>query len=355
MNVTTNTKGWKIRTDAGFIPFDGVAAMGVKPVHRVTFTDGTFVEATATHFFFTPDGRNIALAELQVGVTLMGTPDDKIVASVESVGDQMTYDVINTATHTFYGNGVLSHNCQFISSDPLLIDTLVLANMTARIASVKPVGRAGELVFYKRPDENSTYLVGMDPATGSGNDYTTIVAFEFPSMIQVAEFRSNTTSSVTAYQTLKKLLKIFERTRSTVYYSVENNGVGEAILALLEADESPPDTAELISDGKRAGMNTNRSTKIKACLTFKELVERHGITIMSVALVQEMKHFVRSAGSYAAKPGSTDDLIMATMIVVRLLSEIATFDQAAYDKMYSYAYGESDDDYSGDEPLPYVV
>ena len=249
------------------------------------------------------------------------------------------------------------YECQFISSDPLLIDTVVLSNLTNSIGD-KPnvVGKSGDIVFFKKPEPNNTYLLGVDPATGSGNDYTCFVAYEFPSMIQVAEYRSNTTSSVTAYQTLKRLLKIFERVKATVYYSVENNGVGEGILALMDADETPPETAELISDAgkKRQGMNTNKTTKIKACLNFKEMVERNSIHIKSHVMLREMKNFVRAAGSYAAKPGSTDDLISATLIVVRLLSEIATFDQDAYDKLYSYTY-ESEGYDNDAEPLPFLI
>jgi hypothetical protein len=139
---------------------------------------------------------------------------------------------------------------------------------------------------------------------------------------------------------LKKLLRIFEKAKGTVYFSVENNGVGEGIMALYEADENPPETAEFVSETgqKRKGMTTTGKSKIKACMTFKEMVERDSIKIRSKALIAEMKHFVRSKGSYAAKTGSTDDLIMASLIVVRLLEEISTFDQDAYDKLYSHAY-----------------
>lgn len=232
------------------------------------------------------------------------------------------------------------YECQFLSSDPLLVDTVVLANLTGIVDRIKPIGVSGEIVFYKEPVANTVYLIGMDVATGSGSDFTTIVVYDFPALEQIAEFRSNTMSSVTGYHMLKKLLRIFEKAKGTVYFSVENNGVGEGIMALYEADENPPETAEFVSETgqKRKGMTTTGKSKIKACMTFKEMVERDSIKIRSKALIAEMKHFVRSKGSYAAKTGSTDDLIMASLIVVRLLEEISTFDQDAYDKLYSHAY-----------------
>lgn len=249
------------------------------------------------------------------------------------------------------------YECQFLSSDPLLVDTVALANLTKVVDLLKPIGLLGDITFYKEPQANAIYLMGMDPATGAGNDYTAIVVFDFPNLEQVAEFRSNTTSSVTAYHMLKKLLRIFERAESMVYFSVENNGVGEAVMALYEADENPPETAEFVSETgqKRKGMTTTGKSKIKACLTFKEMVERDSLKIKSKALVAEIKNFVRARGSYAAKNGATDDLVMASLIAVRLLEEISTFDQDAYDKLYSHAY-LSDDGSSlyddGDYGLP---
>ena len=254
------------------------------------------------------------------------------------------------------------YECQFLSNDPLLVDTVVLANLTQIVDKIKPIGTAGEVVFYKQPVENGIYLVGMDAATGSGEDYTAIVVYDFPTLEQVAEFRTNTMSSVTGYHMLKKLLRIFEKVNATVYFSVENNGVGEAIIALYEADEEPPESAEFVSETgqKRKGMTTTGKSKIQGCLTLKEMIERDSLKIKSKALVAELKNFVRSRGSYAAKTSSTDDLVMATVIAVRLLSEISSFDQDAYDKLYAHAYiaETSPTEYSGyddtDGPMEFI-
>lgn len=232
------------------------------------------------------------------------------------------------------------YECKFLSNDPLLIDTVAMSNLTNVVRGIQPVGKSGEIVWYKRPSAGMTYLIGVDPATGTGSDFTTMVAYEFPSLEQVAEFRSNTMSSPLAYHTLKKMLHVFEKAQSTVYFSVENNGVGEGIIALYEADEQPPQTAEFVSEpgAARKGMTTTGKSKMKACLTFKEMVESSAMTVKSQALVAEMKQFVRKGNSYSAKSGGTDDLIMGSLIAIRLLEEIASFDQTAYDKLYTHAY-----------------
>ena len=236
------------------------------------------------------------------------------------------------------------YECEFISNDPLLFDTMVLANLTTEIRRIRPYGTISDIVFYAPPKPRGVYVMGMDPATGSGNDYTTIVVFEFPSLEQVAEWRSNTMSSAKAYQVLKKILQVYDKASSTVYFSVENNGVGEGILALYEADENPINSAELISEpgAKRVGMTTVGKTKIVACITLKELIERRSMVVKSNIIIEEMKQYVRHKHSYAAKSGGTDDLISSVLIVTRLLGEIASFDQVAYDKLYAHAYTEGD-------------
>lgn len=245
---------------------------------------------------------------------------------------------------------------EFLSNDPLLFDTIVLSNLTAAIKDIKPVGTIGDVVFFKQPQQNGTYLVGVDPATGSGADYAAIQVFDFPSLEQVAEWRSNTMSSVMTYHQLKKVLALLEKVNANVYFSVENNGVGEAIIALYEADENPPETAEFVSETgqNRKGMTTTGKSKMSACLLMKEMIERAAMKVNSQITLAEMKMFTRKAGSYAAKVGGTDDNISACLIVLRLLSEISTYDQDAYDKLYAHAYKPVDDYDENDYGMDFV-
>lgn len=243
------------------------------------------------------------------------------------------------------------YECEFISSDPLLFDAIALANLTKKIDKIEPVGELHDVVFYEKLQRGATYIVGVDPATGSGSDFTVFQVFSFPALEQVAEWRSNTMSSVSAYRQLTRMLRMLEQAGCDAYFSVENNGVGEALLALYEADEEPPEEAILMSEeGKaRLGMNTSGKSKIQACLMFKDLVERGMITIRSQQLLDEMKLFVRTGNSYAAKTGATDDCISAVLIVLRVLGEMSTYEQEAHNKLYGQAYVPYDDDFDDDD------
>jgi hypothetical protein len=163
------------------------------------------------------------------------------------------------------------------------------------------------------------------------------------------------------YTVLKNLIKYIESKGSFVYFSVENNGVGEGLIALYESDETPPENAEMVDeDGKkRRGMTTTGQSKMKACVNFKEMFEKDNIKIRSQVFLSELKSYVRTRGAYEAQTGSTDDCIAATLIVTRIIEEIAVYEQTAFDKLYG---NETDDwgkegwgeekynDY--DDPLP---
>ena len=49
------------------------------------------------------------------------------------------------------------------------------------------------------------------------------------------------------------------------------------------------------------------------------------MTINSRALVSELKTFVASGTAYAAKLGETDDLVMATIVITRMLQLLQSF------------------------------
>jgi len=362
--LSINNRGLKIRTATGFVPFYGVADMGVKQLYRLTFDNETSIEVTEKHIFFTLDGQEIQTADVEIGTELLGITNKKV-TNIEKTSKEQTFDIIESETHTYFANGLLCHNCQFLSSDALLIDSLWLANQTPIIDKVQPVNIIKDVVFWEEVLPGKTYLIGVDPATGNGEDFSVITIYDFPSLTQVAEYRSNSMSTNLLYGVLKNILIYLEQKETTVYFSVENNGVGEGIIALFEADEDPPMNVEFVSEegSKRRGMTTTSRTKMRACINLKEMLEKGNLHIKSRILLTELKSFARKKGSYAAQLGSTDDAVSALLIVVRLIEEIASYDQSAFDKLYSTdyeqwdtkdydGYGDYDDD---DEGLPVII
>lgn len=259
--------------------------------------------------------------------------------------------------------------CEFLSSDALLISSLVLQKFRFK----KPVYEDLGFKFWKRPEElggfGKTYLISLDPATGSGKDFSVIEVFEFPSLEQVAEWRSNEIKIPLLYAKLKWIInKLSEvvpghRGRAEVLWTFERNGIGESIATLYMNDEKQPEYAELYSDSdSRYGVYTTGITKLKSCMQLKQLVEKiyHGLNINSETLLYELKNFVSRGNSYEAKAGSTDDCVMATIGVVRLLKRLSEYNEDAFKTVNEYVDADESastvsDDPFGDEPIPFTV
>lgn len=241
--------------------------------------------------------------------------------------------------------------CEFLTSEAILIDTLFLNNVGEECRKLSPIKQEMGINWYDTIKQGATYLLGVDPATGTGSDYSVIQIFEFPTLVQVGEFRSNAVSSPQLYNILKYILRQMEKQEATCYFSIENNGVGEGVIALYQNDENLPETGQFVSEeGRtRVGMTTTNRAKLKACLNFKSLFESGKLKVKSTTLVTELKTYATGGGSYRALPGATDDLIAACLIVVRLLGEIASYEQGAFDTLYSYP--EENQNYNGDEDV----
>lgn len=248
-------------------------------------------------------------------------------------------------------------DCEFLSSDALLVNSQRLIELKPTLPSFTDRGFS----FWEQIKHDVAYLVGVDIATGSGRDFSVVEIFEFPSLVQVGELRTNNLNIPDLYDRLKWVLNKLSghnvnNKRPEVFWTFERNGVGEAIGALYNTDEHPPEYAELINDvpGK-LGMQTTNRNKILACLQLKSMIEkiRNGLEIRSDINIFELKNFVSSGGSYAAKIGATDDSVSALLLIIRLLKHVSEFDDSARKLLYEYNAEDYNpaNDFGPDTPL----
>lgn len=234
-------------------------------------------------------------------------------------------------------------DCEFLIFD----ETLVNAVKLAELKGVDPIMTMGQTRWYKDIDPRCTYLVSLDPSLGTGGDYAAIQVFEMPSMDQVAEWRHNLTPIQAQIRHLRDINKyITERGQEKgatpqIYYSVENNTLGEAALVVISdiGEENIPGLflSEPIRKGHvrkfRKGFNTTHRTKITACSRMKNLIETHKMKLHSKPLISELKTFVAHGVGFGAKTGEHDDLVSATLLVIRMAAVLADWDPKIYEKM----------------------
>lgn len=222
--------------------------------------------------------------------------------------------------------------CQFVSSDETLIDSVVLASLNG----IDPEFFTGQVRWYEEPKANYTYLVALDPSLGTGSDPAAIQVFELPGMTQVAEWQHNLTPPKQQMKILMNILLVLQgemeddpdqEGEPEIYWTVENNSIGETVLQIIEDTGEMNFPGTLVSEKvkakigrrKRKGLNTTNSNKLSACAKLKSLVETNRMALKSKQLIRQLKFFVGNGASYAAKSGEHDDLIMAMILCVRLL------------------------------------
>jgi hypothetical protein len=216
--------------------------------------------------------------------------------------------------------------CEFIIAD----ETLINPNTLIAMEGIEPVSRMGQVRWYRKPEKGNIYCVGLDPSIGTGGDPAAIQIFEANTTTQIGEWKHNKTDIPSQIKLLAQINKyIIECTDepSNLYYSVENNSIGEASLVSLAEYGEANILGTFISEPgkKRKGFNTTNKTKLAACAKFKTLLESKKLTVNSRSLISELKAFVANGGSYAAKIGDTDDLVMASLLIVRMIQQLGEY------------------------------
>jgi len=247
-------------------------------------------------------------------------------------------------------------DCEFVQDEETLISPLKLVDMQSR----EPIYKTGQVRWFKKPEKNNIYVVALDPSLGTGSDPAAIQVFEANTTTQIAEWRHNKTVVPEQVRIMVDICKHINDTTQdskSIYYSVENNTLGEAALLSIDhfGEQNIPgyflsDKSVVSSGGRRfrKGFTTTNKSKLAACSKLKVLVENNKMTIHSAPMISELKTFIAHGTSYAAKIGETDDLIMATLLAIRMLQELQSYHKELDTQMRDF-----NDEVI--EPLPFIV
>jgi hypothetical protein len=244
-------------------------------------------------------------------------------------------------------------DCEFIIYDETLISATVLIDLEG----MDPDFRTGQVRWWKQPEPNSIYAIALDPSLGTGGDPAAIQVIEANSMQQVAEWRHNKTTIPEQVRILNDICAYINRTvkdTKNIYYSVENNTIGEAaLISIADFGEHNIPGYFLSEPGiatkrLRKGFNTTHTAKLTACAKLKNLVETKRLRLRSSPLISELKTFVAHGTSYAAKVGETDDLVMSMLLAMRMLAVLQNYHTDLHSKMRDHSETMI-------EPMPFIV
>jgi Terminase large subunit, T4likevirus-type, N-terminal/Terminase RNaseH-like domain len=252
------------------------------------------------------------------------------------------------------------YGCEFLVFDETLINSIKLAELVGK----EPAFRMGQVRWYKKPQPGLLYAAALDPSLGTGGDYAAIEVFELPSMIQVAEWQHNLTIIQDQVKIFRDLLRyiqdeIGQEYPNSIYWSCENNTVGEAALVVIKdlGEENFPGlfVSEPVRKGHvrkfRKGFNTTFGNKISACARVKFLIEEDKMKIHSRPLLSELKSFIAAGTSFKAKTGQHDDLVSALLLVVRMSVVLAEWDPRVFETLSINSHLDED----WEAPLPIFI
>ena len=247
------------------------------------------------------------------------------------------------------------HECKFIIFD----ETLIAPSKLAIMDGVNPIEKQGQVRWYEKPVRGNIYGVALDPSLGTGGDPAAIQVWNLTTLTQAAEWQHNLTVIQRQVAIMSEICRyIVEITDEpeNLYYSVENNTIGEAALnAIYDIGEERISGNFLSEPGVpgngrryRKGFNTSHRSKIAACAKLKLWVEQDKMIIRSKSLISELKNFVALGNTYKAKIGETDDLVMSTLLAVRMAMMLRQ-----HDSDLSETLTDSLDDII--EPMPFLI
>jgi hypothetical protein len=246
------------------------------------------------------------------------------------------------------------HECKFIIFD----ETLVAPSKLALMEGINPIEKQGQVRWYEKPIRGHLYGVALDPSLGTGGDPAAIQVWDLTTMNQVAEWQHNLTVIQRQVAIMSEICKyIAEETDdpANLYYTVENNTIGEAALNAIADIGEEKIAGNFLSEPQsgsnrryRKGFNTSHRGKIAACAKMKLWIEQDKMKVRSKILISELKNFVASGNTYKAKLGETDDLVMSTILIVRMAIMLRHYDADLNDNLT-----DSLEDII--EPMPFMI
>lgn len=320
-----NTGRYLIKTPTGYQKFEGVQKKIVNSLYTFEFCDGSNIKSSGRHLFLTNKGF-IKSEDIQLNDTISGKKISKI---VPEFGSFEVFDPVGVNEHsTYYSNGVVSHNTEFLGSSNTLISGYKLQTLHYKDAISKQM----DMDIYEQPivdnDELGTsahtYAICVDVAEGRNLDYSSFSVFDVSVIpyIQVAKYRSDTISPILYPTVIYNAAKYYNN--AMVLVEINNN---PQIAETLHSDLEYDNVVKTMTGNKKAqqmcagfgrgvqlGVKMSPLVKRQGCAYLKTLIESDKLIVNDFDTISELTTFVASKNSFEADEGANDDMVMTLVI-----------------------------------------
>lgn len=321
---------YEILTPTGYQPFAGVRKLYKDIIYDIYLSNGKHIKSSENHPFIV-NGNVVKASTLKIGDVLDGETADIYVTNI-LVENKTTplYDIVEVGNGNLFNvDGIISHNCDFVSSGDSVISPEILQFYKDTYVQ-EPVERGGfdgNLWKWQYPNYNKSYMVVADVARGDASDYSAAHVIDIEDSEQVAEYRGKLDT-----KDFGNFLVSLATDYNNALLVIENANIGWACiqqvidrdypnLYYMSKDLKYVDVEHQFSNKYRAqdknmvaGFSTTSRTRPLILSKLEEYVREQSIIIRSSRTIDELFTFIWNNGRAEAMRGYNDDLTMSLAI-----------------------------------------
>lgn len=203
------------------------------------------------------------------------------------------------------------YECEFLGSVSTVIDSTCLEDLFACIT--EPIERQmnNKLSIYCKPDTDKVYIIGVDTAKGTGENYSVCQILRLKSLKpiklqQVATYRNNTVDVYTFSEIVNNLSYYY----NNAYIMVENNAEGAVVVNRLWWEFENDNLVNSGSKSTDLGIRSTTRNKPRAVLLMKRLIEDGSLELVDRDTIFELSNFIEQNNRYFGKD-TNDDCVSA--------------------------------------------
>lgn len=333
MELKLNNRKYKILTPSGYQPFTGIRKLEKGRYYDISLSNGKSLKCSDNHPFIS-NGVEVSSSELVVGSKIDSVDGGYVeVISINIIENSIElYDIVDVFNGNLFNvDGIVSHNCDFLSSGDTVIPGEVLAWYKDNHIK-EPLEKRGMLQNYwiwEYPDYSRDYIVTADVARGDGADYSAFHVLDVESMKQVASFKGKIDT-----KEYGKFLSQVGHEWNEALVVVENANIGWAVLQemidigypnifysskdmqVVDVQYSYITRSQNSDNPTTPGFTTSSKTRPMLISKLDEYVRKKEVIIQDTRLIEELFTFIWQGQKAQAMRGYNDDMVMSYAIAL---------------------------------------
>lgn len=212
--------------------------------------------------------------------------------------------------------------CKFLGSSATLIDSVYIKELQ-KLYEKDPIDTLDNkrLRIYHKPidkrtmkDNNYEYLITVDPAMGTRQDYSAMHVWLLKSNIDIVHCATYHSNNVPPMEMTGKILFLAKLYHDALVLVETNEPAGGIIVNSLKVDHEYYNLVNMQKEG--VGFRTHHEAKIKSCTYLQVYCEKLLLKMHDSRFYQELSTYGKKGSTYKAIGDGHDDLISAALMML---------------------------------------